>query len=127
MSHTLNTTLEINEDGEWAEYEFEITFTVSPFVPAKLWGLPENCYPAEGGEVEIEKIECTDTKRTFSEREWVLMKNWLAIDTASVPTYRYGDLEDECRESVEHDDYDCDPDSGTDAYRDREEDDYINW
>lgn len=29
-----------------------ITLDVSPFVPAKIHGPPERCYPAEGGEID---------------------------------------------------------------------------
>jgi len=38
------------------DVEFEVTFSSTPFVPAKTYGPPENCHPAEGGEVEIESI-----------------------------------------------------------------------
>lgn len=35
------------------EIEFNVEFDASPYVPAKISGPPERCYPAEGGEVEI--------------------------------------------------------------------------
>ncbi len=35
--------------------ELSVTADVSPIIPAKLYGDPEDCYPAEGGEVEIEE------------------------------------------------------------------------
>lgn len=34
----------------------EITSS-SPYVPAKTWGPPENCYPEEGGEIEFELLD----------------------------------------------------------------------
>lgn len=39
------------------EHEFKIT--VSKYVPARIHGRPEDCYPAEGGEIEPENCpEC---------------------------------------------------------------------
>ena len=35
------------------DVEFEVEFSSTPYVPAKISGPPENCYPAEG---EIESI-----------------------------------------------------------------------
>lgn len=37
--------------------EFEVEFDASRYVPAKTYGPPENCYPAEGGEVDIISIQ----------------------------------------------------------------------
>lgn len=42
------------EDGgcELEEKEYEVSGHVSAIIPARLYGPPEDCYPAEGGEVE---------------------------------------------------------------------------
>ena len=34
----------------------EVSATVSPIVPAQTYGPAEDCYPAEGGEVEITEV-----------------------------------------------------------------------
>ena len=36
----------------WGVY-FEVEFEGTPFRPARTYGPPEDCYPAEGGEAEI--------------------------------------------------------------------------
>ena len=36
--------------------EFEVEFEASRFKPAKTYDHLENCYPAEGGEAEIETV-----------------------------------------------------------------------
>lgn len=38
------------------DVEFEVEFSSTPYTPDKTSGPPENCYPAEGGEVDIESI-----------------------------------------------------------------------
>jgi len=53
-----NFTLEIEVPGdEYPELEFVVDATVEPYVPARLSGPPDNCSPAEGGEVEILSIK----------------------------------------------------------------------
>ncbi len=42
------------------DVEFEVQFSYIPLKPAKTYGPPENCHPAEGGEVEIESITIGD-------------------------------------------------------------------
>ena len=52
---TVSTFIEIedryDEEAE-REYEVEVEWTFSPFIPARISGPVEGCYPAEGGELE---------------------------------------------------------------------------
>ena len=49
----------LDEDGckVYREVDLTITGDVEPFIPAKISGPPEDCYPAEGGNAYITKIE----------------------------------------------------------------------
>jgi hypothetical protein len=38
------------------DHDLRIRGNVSPFIPARIHGPPENCSPAEGGEVEIVEV-----------------------------------------------------------------------
>lgn len=40
--------------------ELEVTFSATPSIPAYISGPPEDCYPAEGGEVELESVMLWD-------------------------------------------------------------------
>lgn len=42
-----------NCDCNW-----ELDLQYNDIIPAKISGPPENCYPAEGGEVEVSNDEC---------------------------------------------------------------------
>lgn len=44
-----------NED---CEHETELSVYYTPIVPAQTYGLPENCYPEEGGDFEIDQEVC---------------------------------------------------------------------
>ena len=52
MKSTINFCVERNE----GEIELEIVGSYSPGSPGRTYGLPENCYPPEPDEVEIEEI-----------------------------------------------------------------------
>ena len=71
----LRRITERNKDDVVVEVEFEAT----PYDPGNTYGLPENCYPPEGGEIEI--IKClladgADAEATDDETErwstWLL-------------------------------------------------------
>lgn len=82
------------EDGEDAEVE--VTGTISPFVRGRTQGLPENCYPDEGGDVEVEKVTLDGKPFELSDAQEEAAKDLLA-------------------EAAAEDDGPLDPPSGRDA------------
>jgi len=52
-----SATIEFMIERDDEEIELVIEGDIEPYVPAKLSGPPENCYPAEGGYAEITKVE----------------------------------------------------------------------
>lgn len=58
-----------------------VTYTQSPFVPARTYGRPEDCYPAEGGEVEVISVKLASDEDDFmsdaEEDQWItdIMEN----------------------------------------------------
>lgn len=55
--HEWTTSREL-DDG--TEIELTVTYTITPYDPGRTYGLPEDCYPAEGGEVEIVSVTDQD-------------------------------------------------------------------
>lgn len=51
--HTIEFYIERDDE----ELELEVTADVEPFVPGKLTGPPEDCYPDEGGTADITDIK----------------------------------------------------------------------
>jgi hypothetical protein len=51
------------------DLEYDIEYYYNPCVKAKLWGSPEDCYPAEPCEIDFQKItlECDDFKIELDE------------------------------------------------------------
>lgn len=47
---------EISVEFDTEDEVYTITAEVSPFVPGKSWGAPEDCWPDEGGEIESVKV-----------------------------------------------------------------------
>lgn len=43
---------EVNIDG----VDLVVAYDETPYIPARLWGPPDDCYPAEGGEIEIQEV-----------------------------------------------------------------------
>lgn len=43
----------INYNCKCCDAEFEVEVEATPYVPAQIYGPPESCYPAEGGEIEL--------------------------------------------------------------------------
>ena len=49
-------SIEETVDDEEVETELRIEFDTEPYVPARIYGPPELCYPDSGGEVNILEI-----------------------------------------------------------------------
>ena len=52
----LSKTIDEVVNGEDVQTELEVEFEVTPLTPAKTYGPPEFCHPAEGGYAEISEI-----------------------------------------------------------------------
>lgn len=57
------------ETGFCVHATISIDANVSSFVPAKTDGPPDNCYPAEGGEVEITQVSLIEIHYAFMDGE----------------------------------------------------------
>lgn len=101
----------VRRNGE--EVELEIEGSVSAIILGKYHGPPEDCYPDEGGDVEILKvtrngIDITDEALTSAEQEEVETK----LREAAESSYE-GDFDDyrheELQEELDRADYEYDP------------------
>ena len=51
--------------GEQKDIEAEVTYNFTAELPAKIYGLPEDCYPAEAAEIEIESVTIGGSELIF--------------------------------------------------------------
>ena len=91
----------VPEDAEVVELEVEISGSVDPYDPGRAHGLPEDCYPPEGG-------VCEDLVATLDGKPFEL--------TSKEGKRAEEVLEEQARSSDE-----C-PDSGSDRDYDRDDD-----
>ena len=54
--------------------DLEIEFDGTPFVPARIYGHPDDAMPAEGGEATINAVYLDGTEVTELLSDWVLNK-----------------------------------------------------
>lgn len=95
---TLYHTTYLDDDRE-----IGIEYTQTPFIPARISGPPEDCYPAEGGDVEIIDVSVktddgwADYAATDEEIEaWAREIESLPIeDDGPDPDYEYDRMRDE--------------------------------
>lgn len=75
------------------EIELDLAGHVTPYRPAYTAGLPENCYPAEGGEVEdlaiadagvLELVPAPERDRASHRRVWARKSFLTGVDTSNV-------------------------------------------
>ena len=39
------------------ELEYEVEYEAEPYVPARIYGEPDDCYPEEGGEIDLISVK----------------------------------------------------------------------
>ena len=61
-------TTEIEPDAD-LPVELVVTYTGSPIIPAQTYGPPEHCYPAEGGEVEIQSVTHNGSEYPLTDKQ----------------------------------------------------------
>ena len=85
--------------------EVEVEYTAYPFIPGYTAGAPENCYPDEGGEIELEEINYTTEGYAMLNEQWV--KCLVKVDLSLVISERdKDDIIDEIdRRERSNDDY----------------------
>lgn len=70
-----STTYELERDD--ATFDLEIDYSMSRFYPARTYGLPEDCYPAEGGEIENIDVRCDGSAFELTAKEKAKIETWL--------------------------------------------------
>lgn len=63
----------------------EVEFSASRYYPARLSGPPENCCPAEGGEIEIEEVRYESPGHVLIDGKWVRF-NRVRVDVIGLCT-----------------------------------------
>jgi len=56
------------------DHEIEVEVEATPYQPARTWGLPENCCPAEGGDIEVISIFLLHTVSKVAESNRYFVK-----------------------------------------------------
>jgi hypothetical protein len=64
-----------DDEGGFKELNYDLTLEVSPLIPAVTSGPVEHSHPAEGGEVELIKVELDgkEVKLEFTDEEWSII------------------------------------------------------
>lgn len=84
---------------EYERVPLTINFYASPIIPARTYGPPEDCYPEEGGEVDIEEVLAggVDILLLIDEKVFEYLEEKCqdyALDQFSSPADNYDDPRD---------------------------------
>lgn len=88
QSYRTTKTLYLSICGAETEVDAEISYSFTPGHPAKTYGPPEDCYPAEGPEVEVEEVTVIIDGKRHALPPWMVslierdMRDGLAEDAA---------------------------------------------
>ena len=87
------------KEDEGLQWEVSITVTcTSPYVPAQLSGPPENCYPAEGPEYELEEFEFFAGKKSILRSDkWAMAE---ALFGTNIWNHLYDDAVTDAEENL---------------------------
>lgn len=58
--HPEHESTQYRELDDGSEVDLTVTYTITPYDPGRINGPPEDCYPPEGGEVEIVSVTDAD-------------------------------------------------------------------
>jgi len=76
---------EIARGEHKGERTLEFEFDVAPVTPAKISGPPEDCYPEEGGECELQDVRCLSGAEVKFDTRFVQRKNANDFSYSSFP------------------------------------------
>lgn len=92
----------VDADGDGYILEVLVRYDIEPYVPAKISGPPEDCYPAEGGCVDdlvafkpgtTETVELTAEERN-EVRDWIEQHHDHDADRYGDPDRAYDEMRD---------------------------------
>lgn len=104
------------------EVEFDFDFSVSEYVPAQVYGPPENCYPAEGGGVEDLLATLAKIRFGMGDGHTVTLKDNEADAffqyICAISSNYLETIEEKCREKANNSEPEYDEDRAYDKWRD---------
>jgi hypothetical protein len=84
----------------------EVEYSGTPYIPAYISGPPEDCYPEEGGEIEIESVEYETSGRVMIDGKWVAVKRVVVDISPLLSEAQLEDITDKIAH-FNHDEYLC--------------------
>ena len=70
---------------EMCQNELEVEVSVTPYVPAQTYGPADRCYPAEGGDIEIEEGVTCAGKVLDEDGNFIRVCGRTYYDTSDIP------------------------------------------
>lgn len=79
MNHSATYTLTRGDE----DFELEVEYSTSPYDPGNTYGLPEDCEPPSGGEIEEMTVTLAGETAEFplTDAEMAALEKWLYENT----------------------------------------------